>query len=258
MFVGLVQMWKSRKRCQITALALFTMWGPVNSAHAQSEFLSVTGRIVIKQSPDNERKEDSPGGAVIWLKPLINSSTRELEGKAPTDIPRRKIIQKGKRFDPDIVAVRVGSVIDFPNLDPFFHNVFSLYDGKRFDLGLYESGTSLSVRFDRRGVCFIFCNIHPEMSAVVVVVDTPFYAVSGPDGAFKIEKVPPGRYSWDVWHYRMPPEGLTDFPREVRITSQTSSLGTVSLEAMPDRIKPHKNKYGLDYESTPPTPLSPY
>ena len=89
-----------------------------------------------------------------------------------------RLVQKNKSFEPHILVVPAGSMVEFPNRDPFFHNVFSLFEGKRFDLGLYEAGTSRMVRFDRPGISYIFCNIHPEMSAVVITMATPLYAIS--------------------------------------------------------------------------------
>ena len=88
------------------------------------------------------------------------------------------ISQKDEQFVPHVVAVTTGSSVAFPNNDPFFHNVFSLFDGRRFDLGLYEAGSSRNVVFPKAGVSYVFCNIHPDMSAVVVVVDTPYWAVT--------------------------------------------------------------------------------
>src|SRR5882762_1954412 len=109
---------------------------------------------------------------------------------------------------PHVLVVPVGSAVDFPNRDPFFHNVFSLFDGKRFDLGLYEAGASNSVRFDRLGVSFLFCNIHPEMSAVVIAVDTPYYGVSDRAGNITVSGVPDGTYEVHVWHERSLAEDL--------------------------------------------------
>ena len=104
------------------------------------------------------------------------------------------MIQKNKQFDPHMLVVPVGSMVQFPNHDPFFHNVFSLYNGKRFDLGLYETGSERGVRFDREGVSYIFCNIHPEMGAVILALSTPYYDMSA-DGAIVIPRVPPGKYT---------------------------------------------------------------
>src|SRR5438045_5108518 len=108
---------------------------------------------------------------------------------------RLTLTQKGKMFEPHLLVVQVGSVVDFPNRDPFFHNVFSLFDGKRFDLGLYEAGSSRDVRFNKPGISYIFCNIHPEMSAVVISLDTPYYALASPEGELVVPHVPPGKYT---------------------------------------------------------------
>jgi plastocyanin len=127
---------------------------------------------------------------VVWLTPLSN--TAEPPVRISADSPRPQLIQKSKTFEPHVLAVRVGSVVNSPNRGPFFHNVFSLFDGKRFDLGLYEAGATRTVRFDRAGVYFIFCNIHPEISAVVVVVDTPYFEVLEGRKDFRLADVPPG------------------------------------------------------------------
>jgi hypothetical protein len=147
----------------------------------------------------------------------------------------------------------VGSVVDFPNHDPFFHNVFSLFEGKRFDLGLYEAGTTNSVRFDRAGVSFIFCNIHPEMSAVVVAVDTPYYGVSNKAGNITLGNVPDGKYEMHVWYERSLPEDLKGLVRTVHISESSRELGTIVLPENPGFTSAHKNKYGQDYVP-PPSP----
>src|SRR6266496_895518 len=116
--------------------------------------------------------------------------------------PRRRfrLIQQRKRFEPHLLVVAVGSTVEFPNLDPFFHNVFSLFEGKRFDLGLYEAGSIRNVSFDRPGISYIFCNIHAEMSAVVIAVPTPYYAISSVKGEIVLANVPVGRYAMHVWY----------------------------------------------------------
>jgi hypothetical protein len=163
--------------------------------------------------------------------------------------------QKNKAFEPHLLAVTKGSSVDFPNLDPWFHNVFSLFDGKKFDLGLYEAGTTRTVHFDREGVSYIFCNIHPEMSAVVVVVSSPYVAVTGKSGDFSIPGVPPGRYMMHLWSENSLPETLLALSREVELNGTTQSLGTLRVRAAEDPKSQHKNKYGQDYE--PPSPNNP-
>jgi plastocyanin len=165
-----------------------------------------------------------------------------------------KLVQRNKSFEPHLMVVPVGSVIQFPNRDPFFHNVFSLFEGKRFDLGLYEAGTSRNVHFDKPGVSYIFCNIHPEMSAVVIALSTPYHATSDGRGKVVIPDVPPGRYRLHLWYEAALPEELNAMTREISVSETTSSLGVLSLR-FSSLAKAHKNKYGQDYE--PPSPGNP-
>ena len=188
---------------------------------------------------------------VVWLKPLEPGARSDAADPAS----RRKVqlVQHNKTFQPHVLVVPVGTVVDFPNRDPFFHNVFSLFDGKRFDLGLYEAGASNSVRFDRLGVSFLFCNIHPEMSAVVVAVDTPYYALSDRKGNLTIQNVPDGKYELHVWYERSLPDDLKNLTRAVTIASASRDLGTIQVPENPSFTPAHKNKYGQDY-APPPTP----
>jgi plastocyanin len=208
---------------------------------AQPQTVTVTGSVSLGKS--------GAANAVVWLKSAVPGN-RHINDPVPR---RFKIIQHHKRFDPHVLVVPVGSVVDFPNLDPFFHNVFSMFDGKRFDLGLYEAGGSHAVIFDAPGVCYIFCNIHPEMSAAVVVVDSPYFATSNETGQFVIPDVPPGRYLLYIWHERGKPEAATGIPRQVTVTSETPSLGTIHLVDAGELLGIHKNKYGHDYEKNPET-----
>jgi plastocyanin len=187
--------------------------------------------------------------AVVWLTPI---------GGAPAEPPPQKqipkLIQKDKAFHPPLLVIPVGGKVEFPNHDPFFHNVFSLFEGKRFDLGLYESGTTRFVEFDKPGISYIFCNIHAQMSAVVIALNTPYYAVSDKRGEINIANVPPGRYELQVFHPSVVPENLRALSREVTITAGDTSIGTLSLtESNLDLA--HKNKYGRDYDR--PEPDSP-
>jgi plastocyanin len=107
--------------------------------------------------------------------------------------------QRNLQFSPQVLAVRVGTAVRFPNNDRVFHNVFSFHHGKVFDLGLYPIGESKIVQFDRAGVSRIFCNIHPNMAAYVVSVDSPYFAVSDSSGRFTLAGVPPGAYTYRAW-----------------------------------------------------------
>ena len=179
---------------------------------------------------------------VVWLIPT--SARSGAASAAPSGRALPQIAQTNKSFVPHVLVVQVGTAVQFPNKDPFLHNVFSLFDGKRFDLGFYEAGSSKTVHFDRVGVSFLFCNIHPEMSAAVVVVDTPYFGSSDRAGRVNIPNVPDGRYQLNVWYERSLPEDLksvsrivTNFRHRGQITGHASShrkIQTLSLD--------HKNK----------------
>lgn len=190
------------------------------------------------------------GNVVVWLMPEGGTAASPELSAAQ----RPRLIQKNKSFDPHVLVVPVGSVVAFPNRDPFFHNVFSLFDGKRFDLGLYEAGSSRDVHFDKAGISYIFCNIHPEMSAVVVALDTPYFGVSDARGQLVIPKVPSGRYEMKVWYEAALPDALRAIEREVTVSDSNSTLGVLRLmDSGP--AQPHKNLYGRDYD--PPAPDNP-
>jgi plastocyanin len=131
---------------------------------------------------------------VVWLEaPNASRST------ARPDAPRVVLDQRNLTFSPHVLVVRVGTMVDFPNNDRVFHNVFSFRDGKRFDLGMYPVGAMRRVLFDQAGLSRIFCNIHPNMAAYVMTVDSPYFARSDESGAFTIAAVPPGTYAYHAW-----------------------------------------------------------
>src|ERR1700753_2875850 len=136
-----------------------------NQALVCAETVDVTFRVSVTRGDTAKDKQPDASGAVVWLTPAD-----QVSGYAPAKPGHYRLVQKDKHFTPHLLVIPTGSTVDFPNQDPFFHNVFSLFDGKRFDLGLYESGTSRGVHFNRDGVSYIFCNIHPEMSAIVVTL----------------------------------------------------------------------------------------
>jgi plastocyanin len=208
---------------------------------------SVSIHVELAKSPSDRRP--SPIGTdashvVVWLIPMDNASGPPGDSQI-VEVPR--LIQHNKSFEPHLLVVQRGTLVQFPNKDPFFHNIFSLYDGKRFDLGLYEAGSTRSVRFDRPGVSFLFCNIHAEMSAVVVTVDTPYFAVSDRSGQVKIHDVPDGRYQMHVWYERSVPENLRALSRVVVISQGARTLAPVKITLDPNFTSAHKNKYGEEY-----------
>jgi plastocyanin len=234
----------------IPMLALIS--GTAFSLRAQQQ-VTVTGVVSVVRAGTSSSKLDN-SNAVIWLRTAASANRRGSDWNS-SPRPRYKILQQHKRFDPHVLVVPVGSVIDFPNLDPFFHNVFSMFNGKRFDLGLYEAGTSHSVTLDAPGICYIFCNIHPEMSAAVVVVDSPYYAITNRTGQFSIPNVTPGNYLLNVWHERGKSESPRDYPRAVSISTENPSLGMIRLVDAGELLSSHKDKYGQDYNAPPANPI---
>jgi plastocyanin len=113
---------------------------------------------------------------------------------------RATMKQENETFVPHLLAIRVGTTVDFPNGDPFFHNVFSLSKAKRFDLGRYARGRSKSVRFDEPGIVRVFCDIHAHMNAFILVFAHRFFAVTDDDGRYRIDRVPPGSYTVVAWY----------------------------------------------------------
>jgi len=122
-------------------------------------------------------------------------------GGAPERAERPRLTQQDTSFRPPVLVVPVGTQVEFPNRDPFFHNVFSYSSTKRFDLGRYPRGESRTVVFDRPGIVKVYCEIHQWMRSAVLVVENPYHAQVSPDGRFTIQGVPPGRYRLAVWDF---------------------------------------------------------
>jgi plastocyanin len=216
-------------------------------AYAQQSTL--TAAVTVSSE---KRKSQDSSNVVLWLMPAEGTRLAPAPPARPSPPPR--LVQRNKSFEPHVLVVPVGTTVEFPNHDPFFHNVFSLFEGKRFDLGLYEAGSTRNVVFDKPGISYIFCNIHAEMSAVVLVLNTPYYGTSDRRGQVLLHDVAPGRYILHVWYEGALPEALNAMTREITISDSTSTLGLfrVPASSLPQE---HKNLYGRDY--TPPAPASP-
>ena len=166
------------------------------------------------------------------------------------------LLQKNRTFLPHLQIIPVGGVVAFPNGDPFFHNVFSLFDGKRFNLGLYEAGSSRSVTFTRSGVSYIFCNIHPEMSAVIIALNTSLYSIADAQDMLALRDVPPGNYILHVWIESVPQSFLNGLDRKLRLAAGTVDLGTIEAPIAPMRAVSHMNMYGKPYALDSESPYS--
>jgi plastocyanin len=201
---------------------------------------TVTGRVELKDSRDpSVRSKANYSGIVVSLMPIDG---------IPVLPPAHAVMrQKGKTFLPHILAVTAGTVVDFPNEDPIFHNAFSNYNGQIFDLALYPPGSTRSVRFTRPGVVRIFCNIHASMSAVIVVLKTPYFAVSRRDGGFAISDVPPGDYELHVFHERATEASLRALVKRVTVERAVLELPPLAISETGYLPAPHTNKYGQPY-----------
>ena len=180
-----------------------------------------------------DRPAEDIGQAVVWL---------ETGSPAPAPPVTVEIGTSDKAFAPHVLVIPVGSRVDFPNHDPFNHNVFSLSEENPFDLGLYGRGETPGVKFERAGIVRVYCNVHSQMSALVVVRDNPWYAQPSSDGSFTIEAVPPGRYTLHAWHERSP-----DISRDLTVPSAGVADLELQLDARGYKFKPHLNKFGRPY-----------
>lgn len=232
---------KIRSRIYRVIIALGLL--PIAIAAQENEPATRSTELRLSLVPSYPNKQHGVP-AVAWLEPLNGS--REL-----TFVPKGHytLLQKNRMFIPHLQVVPVDSVVKFPNADPFFHNVFSLFDGKRFDLGLYEAGSSKSVTFSSDGVSYIFCNIHPEMSAVIVALSTPLYAIANRKGLVAIRNVPPGEYRLHLWMEGVPTTVLAGLARTVDVAAAPLDLGRVAAPKQPGAMQ-HANEYGRPYKAT--------
>jgi plastocyanin len=190
--------------------------------------IDVRGKLAIVEKGGKRGRDLAD--AVVWL--------------AGPSAPRPgsvDIVTQRKQFTPAAVVVGTGSTVAFPNHDPFNHNVFSVSEETSFDLGLYGRGETRSVKFPKPGVIHVYCNIHAQMGAVVVVVDAPWHARPAADGSFVISGVPVGDYTIHTWH---PRGGRSQTRITVRVGAPELDL---SLDASGFKPKPHLNKFGKPY-----------
>jgi plastocyanin len=216
---------------------------------ATDDRLDLTGTVALIRSGSGVQENDF-SRVVVWLSPL----ERTRSGRTGPVKSLYRMAQHNKTFEPDMLVVPVGALVDFPNLDPWFHNVFSLYRGKRFDLGLYEARSHREVRFDRQGASYVFCNIHPQMSALVLAVDSEFSAISNRAGRVTIESVPAGRYELHVWYEYANPEILEALSRRVVVSSDSRAIPLISISVTGENSRKHDNKFGQKYDAAEALP----
>ncbi|HEX4164328.1 MAG TPA: hypothetical protein VHZ55_02550 [Bryobacteraceae bacterium] len=188
-----------------------------------------------------KRKRDY-SGVVVWLTSPGMAVPQPLRKHA-------QMLQKNKTFSPHILAIPTGTSVDFPNLDPIFHNAFSNFEGQIFDVALYPPGSSKTVRFDRPGIVRVFCNIHPTMSAIIVVVDSSHIAMTDHEGHYLFPMVTPGKYQIHFFHERATPETLDALDKTITVSGETLELPSIAISEAGYLPVAHKNKYGQDYRA---------
>ena len=201
----------------------------------------VTGKVELSNSTNAAvRRHKDYEGVVLWLEPV--------DRPVPAVPPKRvEMLQKDKLFQPHVLAISLGSTVELPNLDLIFHNAFSNFSGQPFDVGLYPPRTSKSVTFRHAGIVRVFCNIHAAMSAIIAVLNTPWYTVSLATGQYAIDGVPPGEYQLRLFHERALAENLKFLERRITVPESGLTLPLISISETGFIPAPHLNKYGNEY-----------
>jgi plastocyanin len=178
---------------------------------------TIRGRVEVRRpaTPPERRPNVADLGSPAALRDISDRLTSvvymEEAPKTPAGVPGHAVLdQRDERFVPHVLAITAGTVVDFPNSDRIFHNVFSLSKIRPFDLGRYAAGRSKAVTFDRPGIVRVFCDIHSHMNAFILVFNHPFFALTDMDGRYRIDNVPPGTYNLVAWN-----EGVSSGPQAV-------------------------------------------
>jgi plastocyanin len=204
--------------------------------------VTVTAQVQLVSSNDpGVRKHQDYSGVVVWLEPVAGPT------EALAKPARAEMIQKDKTFSPHVLPIMIGTTVNFPNYDPIFHNAFSNYNGQIFDIGLYPPGSTRAIVFRREGVVRVFCNIHPTMSAVIVVLKSPYFRVSNKNGDLQMLGVPAGSYRIHVFHERATEQTLSALTKTVEVSGESFQLPQISVSESGYLQLPHHNKYGKDY-----------
>jgi plastocyanin len=235
-----------RRGIQNLFSVVFTWNLLVYPASAQTN-AQVTVRINLRAADGKLLVPSANIPVVDWLSPLAKDGQIDLTVK-PGAGKNFQMVQKDKMFQPHLLVVPTGSLVAFPNRDPFFHNVFSLFNGRRFDLGLYETGATHSVPFNREGVSYIFCNIHPEMGAVIVSLATPYFLVATQTTA-ELQHVPTGLYLLKVWAEDATATSLEKASHRIKVVEGNTDAGVVDILLQPRQA--HTDKFGKPYSQHP-------
>ena len=216
-----------RFRRVVLIATLLGTWPLTAAAPSAAE---VRGRITLLDK--GNRPGEDVGQAVVWL-----------DGSGGRAAPvQAEISTADKAFSPHVLVVPVGSTVSFPNHDPFNHNVFSLSEERPFDLGLYGRGEARSIKLEHAGIVRVYCNVHAQMSALIVVRDGPWFAQPSGDGSFALTDVSPGQYVLHAWHER-----ASEVNRPLEVPAAGVTGIALKLDARGYRFRPHLNKFGQPY-----------
>jgi plastocyanin len=209
-------------------LALFVpttpqIMGEPNALRGNSVY-EVTVHVRLVPACPARPLEDS-NQVVVWLVRTKPGQVARLH----TETPHYRIIQHHKLFEPRLLVVPAGSIVEFRDRDPWLHKVFSVSRSRPFDLGRYEAGAQKAVTFDRSGVSYLFCKIHPEMMAIVLTVDSAYFGVSDKTGYISIGNVPHGKYVLHVWYENAAPQVLERLQRIISVGDDNRSQPTISI-----------------------------
>jgi plastocyanin len=192
----------------------------------------LAGRVDLRAAGENLRS-DEVRNAVIYFKLKAAATVRA--ASQPVEIRMQQ-----KEFTPRVVAVTTGSAVRFPNSDPILHNVFSVSGANSFDLGLYPKGPGKTIVFREPGLVRVFCNVHHDMVAYVLVLDTPYFTSPAADGSFALDDLPDSDGLLVVWHERAEP-----WSRELR--PPAGEPLTIQLVVNKPLVPPHADKHGKPY-----------
>jgi plastocyanin len=213
-----------RTRLLASSIALFLIASDTLDAGVVTGVVRTVGRSGVTPAP-----------AVVYAE--------SIDAVSPRTSRREVVRQKNKTFQPRVLTVPVGGTVEFPNDDNIFHNVFSLSPPQPFDLGLYRAGDTRSLMFSNPGIYRVFCNIHPQMNAFIVVAPSAFAAVASPDGRFTLD-LPRGRYRLTALSERAAPVSV-----EITSTDGATTAPELTLNESNWVFTQHKNKFGQDYSA---------
>ena len=202
-------------------------------AFAQAHEISGTVEVLLK----GDKKKQDLSAVIVYLD--LPDAGKTLSGGVKRDF---EMATKNKQFQPRSMAVPVGAMVNFPNLDPIYHNLFSVSAPNQFDLGLYKGGERKKRAFNAPGIVRVFCNVHPQMTATIIVANTPYFTSADKQGAYSLADVPPGTFSLKAYSE----EGQTGQTIEMKDQPLTVPL---HIDGRSFKKLSHKNKFGKDYSA---------